>query len=217
VTNPRGNGSQSAKGARSAERAFMASCRALPVRHRTAFQDYVELVRNRKPNEVVVLADLAPTGEPLAVAYDPSRRILPDHVVGALASLQPKTPGEEMREQFEAIRNRILDEALPTRDVSRRLRITGEAIRKRLERKELFGLKVGRDYRFPEWQFDARSSSGVLPGLCDVLKAIGLAPIEIAGWFERRMTELDDRSPIEALRAGDIDAVVDAAKAAGVT
>jgi hypothetical protein len=201
-----------------ADVAFLSWCRSLSARERAAFQHYVDVARKRRPNDVVVLADVNPREDPVAIAYDPVRPgRLPEHIVGSVRSLQKKTPGEEMRERFEAIRNRIMDEALSTAEVSRRLRISGEAIRKRLSRKELFGLKLGRDYRFPAWQFDPRSESGVVTGVYQVLEVTVLDPLELAYWFENPMEALEGLSPIDALRAGNLEDVIAAAEAAGVT
>lgn len=125
--------------------------------------------------------------------------------------------GALMEKAFDDARNRLLRQGLSTPAAAERLALTPEGVRKRASRKELFALKLGRDYRFPAWQFASRSPDGILAGLREILHVCVLDPLELAAWFERKTQALDDRTPIQALEEGDIADVVAAAEAAGVT
>ena len=80
----------------------------------------------------------------------------------------------------------------------------------RRKRGSLLGLQLGRrGYRYPAWQFTA---DGVLPGLKESLKALDNA----SAWVQLAFllndnAWLDGRRPLDALREGHVNAVVEAA------
>jgi hypothetical protein len=94
------------------------------------------------------------------------------------------------------------------------LNITRQAVDKRRRNGKLIGLSMGRHgYRFPIWQF---TESGVLPGLEDVLAV--LAPHDEwmqAAFFLGKSPRLDGRTPIETLKHGKLERVLDAAEVYG--
>lgn len=95
--------------------------------------------------------------------------------------------------------------ALAQADVARLLGVSVQAVSKN---RGLLRI-ANRDGRvvYPVVQFDGR---GPLPGLALVLAALGdaLQPLTIASWLTLTTGALDDRSPVEALRAGDVQAVL---------
>jgi hypothetical protein len=57
--------------------------------------------------------------------------------------------------------------------------------------------------RFPAWQFDPAAPDGVLPGLPDVIKALGaMPPLSKIGWMMSPKALLP-ASPVEILRRGN--------------
>lgn len=69
-------------------------------------------------------------------------------------------------------------------------------------------------YRFPEWQFDMMAPDGLVPGLSSVLAELDTVPeLQQLSWFTATQADLDERTPIEALRAGDVGDVKSAARA----
>jgi hypothetical protein len=127
--------------------------------------------------------------EPLAPAFirgiEASRRLIDDHG-GALTAVQ----------------------------VAETLGISRQMVEKRRRAVKLLAVSTGRHgYRYPVWQFD---ESGVLSGLEDTLKV--LAPhdewMQVA-FFVGKNQRLAHRTPAEALKAGDLDAVLDAAAVYG--
>lgn len=90
--------------------------------------------------------------------------------------------------------------------------VTKQAVNDRVRRHRLLALKTGSGRLvYPAAQFDEH---GVIDGLGKVLDV--LVPDEteawtVASWLTTRDPGLGARSPIEALRAGDVDAVVTAA------
>lgn len=89
-------------------------------------------------------------------------------------------------------------------DVARLLDVTVQAVSKN---KGLLRLE-NRDGRpvYPIVQFDGRRA---LPGVAGILAVLDgpLLPLTIASWLTSTKTALAGRTPIEALRAGDLDQV----------
>lgn len=99
--------------------------------------------------------------------------------------------------------------ALTQRDVAVLLAKTEQAVAKDAR---LLRVRT-RDGRpvYPVLQFAGRAQ---LPGVAQVVAALrdALEPLTIASWLTAAQTELDGRRPVEALRAGDVPAVVLAAQ-----
>lgn len=95
--------------------------------------------------------------------------------------------------------------ALTQADVGRLLDVTPQAVSKN---RGLLRLQ-NRDGRlvYPILQFDGRR---VLPGLADVLAILegSLLPLTIASWLTSAKRSLTGRTPVEALRDGDLDEVL---------
>lgn len=72
----------------------------------------------------------------------------------------------------------------------------------------ILALRVGRQWRYPTWQFDIDGPGGVLPRLDEVIERLFLSPAGAASWLIRPHPELDDRAPFELLRARDADPVL---------
>jgi hypothetical protein len=104
--------------------------------------------------------------------------------------------------------------ALTVAQVTARLGVSRQMVDKRRHAGRLLAIATGRHgYRYPVWQF---YDSGVLPGLEDVLKV--LAPHDSwtqVAFFVSKNERLGSKTPIEALKAGKLDLVLDAAAAYG--
>lgn len=97
-------------------------------------------------------------------------------------------------------------------DVAEILHISRQAVDKRRRKGQLLALAVGRRaYAFPAWQFDARL--GLLPGIDEVFRALA----EHDPWMQLSFmlnpnAALSERTPLEALRAGERETVLRAAR-----
>ncbi|MDQ2831784.1 MAG: hypothetical protein M3Y74_22395 [Chloroflexota bacterium] len=96
---------------------------------------------------------------------------------------------------------------------ARALGISRQAVDRRRRANTLLGLPVGRrGYRYPLWQF---APPGVLPGLAPVLRRLAAdGPWFSAAWLLGPNSRLGTR-PLDILRNGDSDAVMQAARAYG--
>lgn len=104
--------------------------------------------------------------------------------------------------------------AIAADEAARRLGLTRQGVDRRRRAGRLLGLTLGRrGYAYPLWQF---AEMGTLPGLERVLAALGdLGPWSRVSWFISPNTRLDGASPLTRLRAGEVEAVVTAARAYG--
>ena len=91
--------------------------------------------------------------------------------------------------------------------------VTKQAVNDRVRRHRLLALRTGSGRLvYPTFQFRRRE---VLPGLGDVLGILAPDDTEawyVASWFTTADPRLGQRSPVEALAAGELDAVRRAAR-----
>jgi len=134
----------------------------------------------------------------------------------ALDILRPEAPLIDAQLCGIAARDDILRAEGGSVDVSAAANIIGisrQAVERRRQRHVVLALPVGRrGYRYPVWQF---TQSGILPGLGAIL--LTLAPDGewfTAGWLLTDNKRLNAR-PLDLLREGRSDAVVQAALAYG--
>jgi len=90
------------------------------------------------------------------------------------------------------------------------LGVSRETVRKKVDRKQLLALPKGGDRVFPAFQF---KDGGVVPGLSDALVALATdSPFVALSFLLSRGPDFNGRTAIEALQAGDREAVVLQAK-----
>ena len=91
------------------------------------------------------------------------------------------------------------------------LGLTPPAVNDRFRAGKLIALEAGaRGRRYPAWQFEDEIAGGPLAAALDVLK--GLNCWTIYRFFTTPDTTLEDETPLQVLRRGDIEAAVAAAK-----
>lgn len=124
--------------------------------------------------------------------------------------LQAKLKGLEVKQEL------LFHSGKPftSRETGRVLNMSRQAVDKRRDRNKLLGLSLAkRGYLYPAWQFE---NGNVLPGFELVLEA--LAEISPWGKLEFMLTgdlKLEGKTPLECLKAGQIDKVIEAAKTYG--
>lgn len=175
--------------------------RALMMRAINAVLKFADL-----SEDAVVRATAAPTDLSVLLTALSSGELLND-----LKSVEPLAPA--FLRGIEAQR-RLLDASggtLTAEQAGSILGISRQAVEKRRKAHTLIGLTTGRHgYRYPAWQF---TKSGVLPGLEDVLKALGPHDEWMqAAFFLGNNPRLGGRTPIETLAAGEVTRVLGAAQ-----
>jgi hypothetical protein len=77
------------------------------------------------------------------------------------------------------------------------LGISPQSVTDKLESRKLVGIKVGREWRLPRWQFDPDNTTGTLPELNVLQAAFPGGPVSLSRWMMRPNPEFDGRTPRE--------------------
>jgi hypothetical protein len=159
--------------------------------------------------ESIVNATAAPTNLTVLVRALSSGELLED-----LKAAEPLAPA--FIRGIEAKR-RLIEEhggTLTAEHVAQHLGITRQAVEKRRRAGKLIALTMGRHgYRYPVWQL---TKSGVLPGFDKVLAALASHDEWMqTAFFVGANPRLGGRTPIEMLKTGELESVLDAAEAYG--
>ena len=122
-------------------------------------------------------------------------------------------PLAKARARGMGLRREILarDDMLTLAEAAKALGLTPPAVNDRFRAGRLIALEAGaRGRRYPAWQFEDEIAGGPLEGVLDVLK--GLNCWTIYRFFTTPDSTLEDETPVEVLRRGDIEAAVEAAR-----
>jgi hypothetical protein len=96
-------------------------------------------------------------------------------------------------------------------EAAQALGLTPPAVNDRFRAGKLIALEAGaRGRRYPAWQFEDEVAGKPLEGVLEVLK--GLGPWTSYRFFTTPDSTLEDETPLDVLRRGDTDAVVEAAR-----
>jgi hypothetical protein len=127
---------------------------------------------------------------------------------GELARLQS---ANQIR--LNTLRALVLDDTLSSDEVRRYVNRSRPVVNKMARQGQLLAIPNGRALRFPRWQFDPASETGLLPHLSEVLAAMDASPFRKAVWFVTENPRLRRRRPLDLLRAGKVQPVVNEARA----
>lgn len=133
-----------------------------------------------------------------------------------------EAPEDPAQLEFEALQARfasrrdLLQHCIGTSDVVRLLGLRNrQTPLDRLKARTLLAIREQGQWRFPLWQFDPDGPDGVIAGLPEVLAALPVADLSKARWLQRPQPLLDEQTPLQALRAGQLDRVLTEARAVG--
>jgi hypothetical protein len=156
-----------------------------------------------------VRASEAPTDQAVLLRALSSGEFLAD-----LKNVEPLAPA--FIRGIEAKRRLIEDNggALTAEQVAESFGITRQAVEKRRRAGKLLALTTGRHgYRYPAWQF---TDAGTIPGLEGVLGALASQDEWTqTAFFVGHNPRLGNRTPVEVLKAGDLESVLTAAEVYG--
>ena len=102
-------------------------------------------------------------------------------------------------------------------EAARIVGVSERALERRRREGTVLALPVGDgEHAFPRWQFDGDAEDGMVPGLERVLQSFSLrSPWMQAEFMLAPEDRLGDRRPLDALKAGEVEAVARAASAYG--
>lgn len=173
-----------------------------------AAERYIELLGQADPREQKLLVDAVTTATNTPTGAD----ALDENLWGPAP-----TAGEDSAAQIMLLRRsfadrRRLEEQSLTRDqAADLLGVSPQMVTEYLHKGDLLGLKIGRSWLIPAWEFDADAERGFLPGLCPLQRAFPGGVVTLTQWVIRPSADLDGRTPRDALVAGDVDDVLDVA------
>jgi len=113
-------------------------------------------------------------------------------------------------------RRALLNRSLTASQVADILGTSRQTPHDRLESGSLLAVMDRGALRFPTWQFDAEGPNGAVRGLPEVIRALHVSPLAKMSWLTRANPVFDGATPLDALRRGEIEAVVDEASAVGI-
>lgn len=137
----------------------------------------------------------------------------PDEAVAAVLELlkaygpEPTTEAVEEAAAWNAAvgverRQALIEQSITREEAAEMLGVSAQSVSAMLNRGDLAGLKVGREWRLPRWQFDPESESGLLPGLRDILAGFPGSLVAISRWVATETPDLGGLTPRSALRQG---------------
>ncbi len=112
-------------------------------------------------------------------------------------------------------RQELLSDTLTAPQVADLLNTSRQTPLNRAEKGSLLAIYDNGKWLFPRWQFDTQGADGVLPGLARVLQALDVSPFAKLSWFLRGSPYLEERTPLDVLKSGDIERLVTLAQAVG--
>jgi hypothetical protein len=102
-----------------------------------------------------------------------------------------------------------LEGALSRETAAERIGVTPQAISERLKAGKLVGLRRGREWRFPAWQF---AEDGTLPALGELIDVYPGTPLALSTWAVTPSVDLNGHTPAQALaRRGGPERVLELA------
>ena len=118
---------------------------------------------------------------------------------------------EQMALEF-AGREEVMERSLTVPEASGLLRVSEQAVRDRIDSEDLIGLREGRQWRLPAWQFSAEAERGFLPGIARLRHVFPGGLVSLSRWAEKPNPDLGESSPAQALAAGRVEPVIEAAR-----
>lgn len=187
--------------------AVNASARARSVKHAVAVDvgqaaaSYVQLIESAAPADQQRLVE--------AVAAPSNNDELDESIWGAAPSAATASAAElELLRNKFADRQQLAQHSLTREQAAQLLEVSAQAITDALQHGELAGLKSGRRWLIPSWQFDADSERGILPGVAELSLAFPGGVVSLSRWVTRSSPDLDDRTPRDVMAAGQADTVI---------
>lgn len=114
-------------------------------------------------------------------------------------------------------RQELLKHSLTAPQVAELLNTTRQTPHDRLKKHSLIAVQDNGVWKFPTWQFDPEGPDGVIAGLSDVLKVLNVPALSKISWLTRPNKALNKLTPIEALKFGQINDVIQEARTVGIT
>ena len=179
------------------------AARALLERLTGAVVKHIE----RVPEKTALDLLKQPTDAEMMVSFATTAEVFPE-----LATVRIH-PLAKARALGMSLRQRILarEDMLTLAEAAQALGLTAPAVNDRFRARKLIALEAGaRGRRYPAWQFEDEIAGTPLETVLSVLKSV--SPWASYRFFTTPDSTLEDEPPLEVLRRGDVEAVVEAAR-----
>ncbi|NBD17169.1 MAG: DUF2384 domain-containing protein [Cyanobacteria bacterium] len=121
---------------------------------------------------------------------------------------------ETLAQHFQR-RRELLEGAFTASEVAKKLLGTSrQTPHDRVRSQTLLAIRDNGKLYFPYWQFDPEGSDGLVEGFPEVIKALQLSDYARMVWLTRPNPYLDNLTPIEALKQGKKEQVIEQARSA---
>lgn len=166
--------------------------------------EYLELMQSLSPGESeLVLAGIKKIKESSDNPTSSGETALAKVLAGRTFSREEaiELEMESLFRYFQHRRN-LLKDALTAPEVAKLLGTSRQTPHDRLKSNTLLGILDNGVVKFPIWQFDPAGADGIIDGLADVLKALKISDFAKLNWLLRPHPVLDGLTPVEALKKG---------------
>ncbi len=102
----------------------------------------------------------------------------------------------------------LVSVSLSQDEAARILGVSSRTVSRMLARGSLVGLKVGRSWRLPVWQFDRLAPGGLVPGLPDIVALFPASLLALSRWIAIENADLGGLTPRAAIQAGRLAEVL---------
>lgn len=117
-----------------------------------------------------------------------------------------------LQAQYTA-RSKVLEQSLTRPEAAGILDVSEQAVLDRLETGDLIGLRKGREWRLPAWQFVADTERGFLPGLAELKRLFADGVVSLSEWVTSENVDLGGATPAQKMAAGNVADVLAVARA----
>jgi hypothetical protein len=158
----------------------------------------------------------------IATSHDASPSSTEDNFVKELTGYT-YSDEEKIKLEMESLfqyfqkRKQLLAGSLTAPQVAELLGTSRQTPHDRLKKRSLLAVLDNGALRFPLWQFDPEGPDGAIAGLPEVLKTLEASDFAKLNWLVRPNPLLDGLTPVQALKQGDRERVIQEAASVGAS
>lgn len=181
--------------------------------------EYLSLVKNLSSHERELVINMLKQLCSISATHIPSEEdVLAEALAGRTFSDEERVKLElESLLQYFQWRRQLLKGALTSSQVAKLLGTSRQTPHDRVKARTLLGISDNGALRFPSWQFDPEGPDGVIEGLPDVLKTLQVSDLAKLSWLVRSNPFLEGLTPVQALKQGQEERVVQEAMGVGIS
>lgn len=178
--------------------------------------EYLSLLKDLSAYEQELVMNMLKQLHSSEVAVPSGEDTLVETLSGRTFSQKERTELEmKSLVQYFQQRRHLLKGALTAPQVAQLLGSSRQTPHDRVKARTLLGVLDNGALRFPAWQFDPEGPDGVIDGLPNVLKTLQVSDFAKLNWLVRSNPFLDGLTPVQALKQGHKERVVQEATGVG--